>query len=424
MAENKSAVFGALTESEDIYNKISKNVKDMLASQLQEQVSTQLSEDFDNEDETEEEVIAPEVADDVNAEETENDETGSEGEAEAEGDVAISLDGEEETESTPEEAGAEDLASDLSAEVSVEEPVDDNISDVVADVVDATNLGDEELIQVFKKVTDNTEIEVVKNDDNTIQVSKDGQEYVIKINEDKESFLDSVLSGNDDLEGTEVVTDQPSPEAEGEEEVVYEIVLDGSEEESQNNSDELEETRTHQVGRSQVGKPEGFLKYASSRLRASLKESVDVQSKQLINENETLRVEKDSLLTENAQLKDELEKHKGGLVRLNQYLAEALTLNQKIFHVNKLFCEHATTVDEKRAIVERFDAEEIKTEKDIKNLYKTISNEMKVVVKESVDNKISNNLGSTGESLLNESAQVNEIPGLERIKQLMSTKRK
>ena len=49
---------------------------------------------------------------------------------------------------------------------------------------------------------------------------------------------------------------------------------------------------------------------------------------------------------------------------------------------------------------------------------------MKVVVKESVDNKISNNLGSTGKSLLNESAQVNEIPGLERIKQLMSTKRK
>lgn len=431
MADNKSAILGALQESEAIVNQISNRVKLMLEGSLKDQVSAQLSEAFETEDEEETEDTTDTAVDEP------RDEVPS-----ADADVVNTDDVSDASVEGGEEASVEDGESaidpvvdapvDGADAVVVDEPVDTDVSDVVSDVVDATGMSDDDLIQVFKKVTDNTEIEVVKNDDNTIEVKKDGQEYVIKINEDKESFLDSVIDGAEpeSFDSNEPDLSVPTEEVPAtEDDVIYEVVLDSSEDGLENNDNELEETRTHTVGRAQVRKPEGFLKYASSRLRASLKESVDAQSRVLMTEATNLRAEKETLLTENAQLKDELEKHKDGLRKMNGYLTEALLMNQKIFHVNKLFCEHSTTIDEKKSILERFDDKELKSEKDIQMLYKTIATELKGLVKESVESKISNNnIGGTGKSLLSESKQVQgneeKIPGLNRMKELMGNKKK
>lgn len=413
MAENKSAVLGALTETEDIINRISKNVKDMLVGSLQEQVSTQLSEDFNKEDEESEENTETSV-DDIDTASS-NDEAPVGDELPVDGDEIPSVGDESGEAPIDGEEGIDSLSVD-----SVDAPVDSDVSDVVADVVDATGLNDDELVQIFKKVTDDTEIEVVKNDDGTIDIKKDGQEYIIKINEDKESFLDNIISGGgNENEDEPVVGD--APEA-GAEDTIYEITLgETTDDTPKEGEEELDETRVHTVGHAQIRKPEGFLKYASSRLRSSLKESVDEQNTKLITEATTLRNDNATLLKENTDLKDELSKHKDGLTKMNQYLNEALVLNQKIFHVNKLFCEHATTKDEKKSILERFDDKSITTEKDIKNLYKTISSELKVDIKESVESKLSNSIGSTGESLLTESK--NQDGSLDRVKELMYGKK-
>ena len=424
MVNDKSPLISALTESEDIINKISKSVTGMLKGSLQEQISSYLTEGF-NDDEKEED----EVTDDVTKDSTDltneltTDDHEKSDDVEPKDDTETSDEDDLETDDTESDVtdGVDiDMTPDDS-EVLVTEPIDTDISDVMSDVVDATNMSDDELLKVFKKIDDTTEIEVIKNNDGTIDIKKDGQEYVVKINENKESFLDNIIDDNtSENNGDDDEKTSSEPESSTDNEVFYEMTIEGDDED---NGEELDETRSLSVGHSQIKKPEGFMKYASDRLRASLKESVEEKSKLLIKEANDLRNEKQNLLNENENLKVELEKHKEGLRKMNKYLNEALLLNQKIFHVNKIFCEHVTTVDEKKRILERFDNEDIKDEKDVQSLYKTVVSELKTTVNESLESKLQGNLnGSTGDSLLNESQNYNENKGnnnLERIKKLM-----
>lgn len=417
----KSALEQAIFENESLVKTVAENAKNMLFDSVKSQISQTLSESFDKEDEDKEDEVevTDEVTDEV-ADEVENSEEDSEEDSEEVEDTENSEEDSEEGEPAVDAVDEPELDLDGEVEV-VDEPavdlpaIDNELSDEVEDVVDATGMSDDELIQVFKKVSDDTEIEVVKNDDESISIKKDGEEFVVKLNEEvdnKASFMESL-------------------ESEEEEEVIYEINLDEEDVVQEelpvtadtvvNEEEPIEEVaRTHSDGRNQTRKPNGFFKYASNRLRPALNESEEA-SKELLAEAENLKTEKAQLITEKEMLAEELGKHQDALRLMKENLETVALTNHKLLYVNKLFCEQATTLSEKQAIVERFDAEDINDQKSVKNLYKTISAEMKQAIKESVDVKLTESLGSTGESILEAHAkQQNTDPKLERMKYLMN----
>lgn len=415
----KSALEQALLESEEIVMTVTKNAKDMLYNQIKSGISKNITEGFedlankDNED-NEDDVEVPAVAD------TEID--SPEGEEEIVTDEPVAVD-------SPE--GEIDPLGDepsIDGEVAVEVPAIDGDDDVM----DMTGASDEELISIWKKMGDDAEIQVVKNEDNSVNITTpQGEEFLIKINEnedkmieeefaqfgdepadDKYSFVDKIQGGDNSPEGN-----------------LYEIELDDKGENTPApilEEEPIEEVaRTHADGRKMERKPEGFYQYAKSRLRpAETVNENSVTTKVLISEAEQkLITEKAELVNENKNLKSDLDKHKDTLRLLKENLEKVAIFNSKLAYVNKIFCEHATTNDEKRTILERFDADEIVTSKDVQTLYKTISTEMKKTIKESVEVKLnSNTLSGTGETLLESvvSPEKSALDArLERVKEIM-----
>ncbi len=127
----------------------------------------------------------------------------------------------------------------------------------------------------------------------------------------------------------------------------------------------------------------------------------------------------EAVLAEAKQLKAENEAFKVSLNKLRGMLGEAVVFNTNLVNVTKLFTEHATTLSEKKQIIDRFD-NEAKTIKESKKLYKTISTELtnKKPMVESVENKIiKENASSTSNQLIESTVYVD--PSTQRIKDLM-----
>jgi hypothetical protein len=109
------------------------------------------------------------------------------------------------------------------------------------------------------------------------------------------------------------------------------------------------------------------------------------------------------LLTKYNELVKENSDFKAILKKFRKMLAETVVYNANLTYVTKLFMEHATSKDEKFAILDRFD-EGVNSLKESKKLYKTINGELtnQTPITESIDSKINESKGSGSSSSLNE----------------------
>jgi hypothetical protein len=224
MAEQKKTILQeAMLEYSQFQEAIKANSKEILRSVMNEEIEGVIKEaaeeaDYDEEDvdDTEEKDETPEL--DVDADsEGEEDEMGVEPEMGIEMSDDESGQDSEEIEAEP-EMGALDLDSDM----------------------DLTTSPDEEVIQVFKKLSGNDEIEVVSDSEVTIKDPQSGAEYHVKLKGAKTggNVVDVEAEPEMGIEAEPEMDSENSPfeneDEDEDDEMVYEITLDDEDEDDLN----------------------------------------------------------------------------------------------------------------------------------------------------------------------------------------------
>lgn len=165
---------------------------------------------------------------------------------------------------------------------------------------------------------------------------------------------------------------------------------------------------THQNAK-QAGSENNVNFSKSERLRPAVQESAlkkDIEK--LIKENEELK-------SINLEFKDALKKYK-------TQLYEMAVFNANLSHVNNLFVEHTTTVDEKKDILNKFKS--VSTIEESKKIYSQFVNTLnesknsKKTIEEMIEKPSAG--GNSGSQKLNESLDVsNENDSVKAIKKIM-----
>ena len=265
------------------------------------------------------------------------------------------------------------------------------------DMLDMTNASDEEVLKVFKAMSDEDGI-VVKKDGNNIELKDEDDEYIIKLDESEED--------QEEMEVSEDWNEEESMEdvAEGEgEETVYEITLDDEED----SEEEVSEDDTMEVEATEAARTKWNTHGDKNEAnRAGLK-SKKVFAAGAMNE------EVDNLKKQNAE-------YKKALVLFKEKLNEVAVFNANLAYATRLFTEHSTTKQEKLNILKRFDS--ISTINESKNLYNSIKAELdtKKPVTESVVEKIANTPSSSSSQEMLAESKAYENPQFRRMKDLMS----
>jgi hypothetical protein len=280
----------------------------------------------------------------------------------------------------------------------------DSIPDDSAQEIDMTDEPISNVISVYKKMTDDDEIEVVKDGSNlNLKDKTTGAEYQIHLEEGAEPIYEIEL----DEESEEVEEGmcnecgsgmyEESEEIE-EDEKIYEIELDEESEE-----DEIEENKQH-IKRNRYSTFGNNMKTGGR-----MEESHKAKMNQLVSENEKLK----TLVKEFESKQGE---YKNALKIFRDKLNEIALFNTNLTYATKLFTEHSTTKQEKANILKRFDS--VVDLKESKNLYKAISDELGVrtPINESIDKKV-NKTVSKG-SMIKEST-VYVDPQIKNIQSLM-----
>jgi hypothetical protein len=265
------------------------------------------------------------------------------------------------------------------------------------DMLDMTNASDEEVLKVFKAMSDEDGI-VVKKDGNNIELKDEDDEYIIKLDESEEEEEETEVS--EDWNEEESMEDV----AEGEgEETVYEITLDDEED----SEEEVSEDDTMEVEATEAARTKWNTHGDKNEAnRAGLK-SKKVFAAGAMNE------EVDNLKKQNAE-------YKKALVLFKEKLNEVAVFNANLAYATRLFTEHSTTKQEKLNILKRFDS--ISTINESKNLYNSIKTELdtKKPVTESVVEKIANTPSSSSSQEMLAESKAYENPQFRRMKDLMS----
>ena len=449
--KRKSIIEEALLEAKSLEDALKANTKEMLASHMKQEIENIVESSLNEEDEEFEEL-------DIDVE-------GSD----------------EKKEEIPAEAGDDSKESELmDLEIDLDALAGDDDEEVELDVpklpaeldmgdeeeLDLTGASDEEVIAVFKKMSDEDEVEVVKDEDGIhLTDNETGAEYYIKEgNEYYEESYDSLdeeegcmneeagcgkkYEGHDPIDEEVMYEIELSEEhmeeghygmnkgdkfhrkkvkghetedgeygaytegeehmEEGEEHMEEEVVdLDVSE-----GDDAIEEDRTNQMSLYKDGRPRGKKNYTGPKLgRRRVGESKNRTPKNVE------RVSESKIMKEYKELKSKNEEYKGALKVFKNKLNEVALFNTNLAYVNRLFTEHSTTKSEKMEILKRFDnAESIK---ESKSIYKSVKSELdsKSPITESVENKVNKTVKSSKSDLNESTAYVD--PQITAIKDLM-----
>jgi hypothetical protein len=283
----------------------------------------------------------------------------------------------------PEEEGDEFPSMDM--------PSDDD------DTLDMTSAADDEVLKVFKAMSDEDGI-IVKKDGNHIELSDADDEYIIKLDESEDPSED------------EMSEEWNEEEESADDETIYEIELDDepeaeaemSEEDmpAEEEVDEAARTKWNVHG----GKRAGL---TSKKVFAAGAKNESKKASSAINE-------------EVENLKKQNGEYKKALVMFKDKLNEVAVFNANLAYATRLFTEHSTTKQEKLNILKRFDS--ISTINESKNLYNSIKAELdtKKPVTETVVDKIANTAStSSSQEVLSES-KAYEAPQFKRMRDLMS----
>jgi len=440
MAEKKKSIIEeALLEAKSLEDALKANTKEMLAAHMSKEFESIVESSLKEEDEEEEkEVSEQEEMDLVDDAEVE----GSDGEEEE------VLDHEDE-----ESDEVEDIDLDLDAEVSDEKSDDIELNldagegeegeemeldlelpsmDMGGEeVMDLTGASDDEVVKVFKKLSDDDEVEVVKDADGIhLTDNETGAEYYIK--ESMDEMKDSMNEKEYCAEGNcGSMYEEEDPE--NMDEVMYEIELDEDSDmmEMFKEMDDMKEGHYEEGYHMEEGDEEPLeedklqrhRKFAGKQRYSGAKVGRRDESrklrKPLVNRKpKSSTVSETKIMKEYKELKSKNEEYKKALNVFKDKLNEVALFNTNLAYVNRIFTEHSTTKKEKMDILKRFDnAESIK---ESKNIYKTIKTELdnKKPINESVQKKVNKTIESSKSQNLNESTAYVD-PQISAIKNLM-----
>jgi hypothetical protein len=441
MAEKKKSIIEeSLLEFKTIEDALKANTKEILASTMKEEIEKVVRESLeeqaieDNEAEDLDDMQDEMSVDAEEAEETEDDLEDLEldmdaADAEAEemdddedAELELPMDDMEGEEPEMELGDAEGMLAslgDMEMDMDGEEPEMDMDMD---DELDLTMASDDEVLKVFKKMGDEDEIEVVKDEEGiSLKDNQTGAEYYIKESDELEEEMCEGAGCSDMYE------------EEMEEETIYEVEIDEdmyeaymdeskemeegeeiSEEEVAEGDEMKEEEEPIEEDKMQRHQKSGKQRYSGAKAGSDqLGESRKSRRPSNVRKEsyEKLLKEYDELKSKNGEYKEALKVFK---TKIN----EVALFNQNLAHVTKLFTEHSTTKKEKMAILGRFD--EIETIKESKTLYKNIAGELteKAPITESVDKKVNKTIDSSKSNLNESTAYVD--PQINKIKDLMN----
>lgn len=376
----KSILEQALLQVNTLEEAVKQNAKGILSSVMKQELNellkeSEMEEEDDaiavNPEEEETQDMSEQPADDEDAADEDNDDLAS-----INDEPSKNIDGEDEDSEMGDEEEPE-MDDELPSMDDMDMPADDD------DMLDMTGASDEEVLKVFKAMSDEDGI-VVKKDGNNIELSDDGDEYIIKLDESEEAE-------DEEIAEDEMSDDEHETEVAEEEETVYEIELDDEDEEEEAHEEEVgESARTKAFGQ------KGGLE-SKKIFKAGRKE---------INE-------------EVENLKKQNGEYKKALVMFKEKLNEVAVFNANLAYATRLFTEHSTTKQEKLNILKRFDS--ISTITESKNLYNSIKNELdtKKPVTESIADKIANTASSSSSQEVLSESKAYEAPQFSRMRDLM-----
>ena len=410
MAEKrKSLIDEALLESEQIKKAFETNAKEILTrtmgSEIEEMVKESLEEKDSNglkEDENEEEALELLDLDDASS-------AGDE-------DLDIEL-GDEEMEDMEDMGDMEDM--------------EDMDSDEL-EIVDLTDEDDDTVVNVFKKMADEDEIEVVQTDGGVeIKDNETGAEYKIELGGDSEMDMDDEdmedMGDMEDMDSDEIDMDDEDMDSD---EIEYQIELgDDDEDEEEDDMDDdmsegdyMEDGMEENRGAHTLGNASRIANRKSSDInsnRVKMGESKKPKFLKLVNENKVLKNKINSTVSENETLKEDYNKMVDALKQFRDKLNEVAVFNSNLTYSVRLFTENTTTKEEKLEIIKRFD--EVKTLKESKGIYKSLVKEIskKETIKESIDEKL-NSSKTVGSATEITESKVYVDPQMEKMKKLWS----
>jgi len=402
----KSILEQALLQVNTLEEAVKQNAKGILSSVMKQELNDLLKESMEEEEEVAEQPSKEEETDDMSDAESDDDAEENDDMASINDEPSKDIDGEDEE--------AEDSESEAEGEFptfdDAEEPSMDD------DMLDMTNASDEEVLKVFKAMSDEDGI-IVKKDGANISLKDEDDEYIIKLDEEDLSSEDMSEEDMDmDLSGEDV-----AEEEEMSDEAIYEIELDGMD-------DDIEEGEVGDFSAipDDVELPEEEVEvdeaahttwnaHGGDRAGLPPKKMFAAGAKKTTNES---AAQKKAINEEVQNLKKQNAEYKKALVLFKEKLNEVAVFNANLAYATRLFTEHSTTKSEKLNILKRFDS--ISTITESKNLYNSINAELgtKKPVTESVANKISSAPSSSSSEVLSES-KVYEAPQFARMKDLM-----
>ena len=449
MAEKKKSIIEeALLEAKSLEDALKANTKEMLAAHMSKEFESIVESSLKEEDEEEEKEVSEQEEMDLEMDDTEVEGSDDEEEdvldledeeSDEVEDIELDLDDEESDEESDDIELDLDTDLDLDAGEGEEEEEDEiglglelpSMDMGGEEVMDLTGASDDEVVKVFKKLSDDDEVEVVKDADGIhLKDNETGAEYYIK--ESMDEMWDSMDEGEYCSEcGSGSMYEEEDPE--NMDEVMYEIELDENSDmmEMFKEMDDMKEGHYEEGYHMEEGDEEPLeedklqrhRKFAGKQRYSGAKVGRRDESrklrKPLVNRKpKSSTVSETKIMKEYKELKSKNEEYKKALNVFKDKLNEVALFNTNLAYVNRIFTEHSTTKKEKMDILKRFDnAESIK---ESKNIYKTIKTELdnKKPINESVQKKVNKTIESSKSQNLNESTAYVD-PQITAIKDLM-----
>jgi hypothetical protein len=455
MAEKKKSIIEeALLEAKSLEDALKANTKEMLAAHMSKEFESIVESSLKEKDEEVKEEEAEEVSEQMDDDAIE----GSDDEKEEVVDFDVAEDEDEDAvedmidmedmdldlDVDSDEDEVDDVELDLDTDLDLdagegEEEMDDVEMDLELpmgmdmggeDVMDLTGASDDEVVKVFKKLSDDDEVEVVKDEDGIhLTDNETGAEYYIKesMDEMEEMMNEKEYCAEGDCGGMgetiyEIDLDEDSDIAEmmkemdmgeGHYEEGYHMEEDMDEGHYTNEDEEKLEEDKLQRHRKFAGKQ----RYSGAKV--GRRNESRKSRKPLINRKpKSSTVSETKIMKEYKELKSKNNEYKKALNVFKDKLNEVALFNTNLAYVNRLFTEHSTTKKEKMDILKRFDNAE--TIKESKNIYKTVKTELdnKQPINESVERKVNKTVKSSKATNLNESTAYVD-PQITAIKDLM-----
>lgn len=408
----KSILEQALLQVQNLEEAVKQNAKGILASTMKEELKDLLKESLEEEEEstTEEEVEKPEeeVEQDVTADDEETDDESGD-----DVDTDVDMDTDLDNDETDTDVDT-DVDMDMDADTDMDtdsESMDDEGSMDDDDVMDMTSASDDEVLKVFKAMKPEDGI-VVKKDGNSVEFGDGEDEYIIKLDGEDSSDVDSDFGSDMGEEVDEEWNEEEMSSDHQEEETIYEIELDEEEESEVSEEEEESEVSEEEEESKKVEATEAARTKSNPHGNKNGMNRAGLPSKKMYKAGSTINEEVETLKKQNAE-------YKKALVLFKDKLNEVAVFNANLAYATRLFTEHSTTKQEKLNILKRFDT--VSTMNESKNLFNTIKTELgsKTTVTESVATKISNTPSTSSSAEVLSESKAYENPQFSRIKEMM-----